>query len=106
MLNIYEFPIFADGARVSCLSWLKHPSELVKYLEKYNINTIYIAPTTDMPDYIKEISAVKNLKRIEFLPFAGGFKTGSLLLISLKNPEYFTKITEWSLGKYGDLTSL
>ena len=107
MPNIYDFPLFADIVRVSCISWLKKPEELQKYLQEYKIDTIYIAPKERLEEYriyLKELSM-----SLHFHPFGGGFKNRSLILCSLETKEdiaYFTKITNWALGKNGELITV
>ena len=103
MPNIYEFPLFADVVRVSCISWLKRPEELQKYLIDYKIDTIYIAPKERFQE---NALVLKNISGIESHPFGGGFKNRSLILCSLLTKEdlaYFTKITNWVLGKNGEV---
>ena len=96
MPNIYEFPLFADIVRVSCISWLKKPIELQKHLQEYKIDTIYIAPKERLEEnmiLLKELTIP-----LQIYPFGGGFKNRSLILCSLQTKEdiaYFTKITNF-----------
>jgi len=107
MPNIYDFPLFADTVRVSCISWLKRPEELQKHLQDYKIDTIYIAPKER---YEESLVLLKQLLiSLQIYPFGGGFKNSSLILCSLETKEeiaYFTKITNWALSKNGQLIEI
>jgi hypothetical protein len=75
-------------------------------LEEHDINTIYIAPAKYLDLLESKITILKNIARVEILPFGGGFKSRSMILFGLESEEdyqFFKKITEWKITKGGDI---
>ena len=96
-MHISTLPVLAEGFSIGDLDSLSETRGLI--IEK-KIKTIYLAQHSN-------IAPVKiQFSDLEVLPFEGGFKTGSILLFSLKTAEeikYFNKITGYSITKCGDL---
>ena len=106
MMNLNDFPHLADSLRVGDLSFLEKIDTIDALSD---IITIYVAPPSYTSLLASQIDEIKlNNPNLEILPFSGGFKLKSLLLFSLRSKEdvkYFNKITGFSLGKNGEMTS-